>query len=265
MSLLHCWRWCAICLVLGTGVPLMVEAQETAYVPREFRHGEQVLLYRWLTPPAAALSSGKKFPLVIFLHGAGERGADNRAQLRHCTSKFEEPANREQYPCFVIAPQCPTGKRWSEVDWSKDADPLPVDPSEPVSLLMKLLAQLEQEHPIDVDRIYLMGLSMGGYGTWDLLSRYPQKFAAAVPICGGGDEAQAVKFKHVPIWVFHGALDTAVKPIRSQRMVAALQEAGGNPRYTEYPDKAHDSWTPAMQEPELFPWLFAQRRPQTAE
>ncbi|MCA9047007.1 MAG: prolyl oligopeptidase family serine peptidase, partial [Planctomycetaceae bacterium] len=126
--------------------------------------------------------------------------------------------------------------------------------------VLELLDQLIKTHAIDEDRIYVMGLSMGGYGTWDLLARHPEKFAAGVPICGGGDEKQAAKIKEMPIWVFHGDADTAVKVERSRNMVAAIKEAGGKPKYTEYPGVGHNSWTPAINEPEILPWLFSQKR-----
>ena len=116
------------------------------------------------------------------------------------------------------------------------------------------------ELPVDPQRVYLTGMSMGGYGTWDLVARRPDLFAAAVVVCGGADESTAVKIKHIPVWVFHGAKDTAVKPARSRRMVAALEKAGGKPRYTEYAEVGHHSWENAYGDAELFQWLFAQRR-----
>jgi predicted peptidase len=108
--------------------------------------------------------------------------------------------------------------------------------------------------------VYVMGLSMGGFGTWDLVTRYPKRFAAAVPICGGGDPGRVESLGDLPLWVFHGADDEVVAPIYSRRMVEAIRAAGGDPRYTEYPGVGHNSWDPAFAEPELFPWLFAQRQ-----
>ncbi|MEZ5941796.1 MAG: prolyl oligopeptidase family serine peptidase [Planctomycetaceae bacterium] len=233
------------------------------YEARKFRAKDDIELnYRWLQPKGyvPGEKSDTKYPLVIFLHGAGERGDDNAAQLRHCTSRFTEADVREKFPCFVMAPQCPTGKRWVEVDWSKGQHDMPKTPSEPMARVLELLDQLIKTHAIDEDRIYVMGLSMGGYGTWDLLARHPEKFAAGVPICGGGDEKQAAKIKDIPIWVFHGDADTAVKVERSRNMVAAIKEAGGQPKYTEYPGVGHNSWTPAINEPGILPWLFSQKR-----
>jgi predicted peptidase len=116
-----------------------------------------------------------------------------------------------------------------------------------------------KEYPVDPSRIYITGVSMGGFGTWDLLARLPGKFAAAIPICGGGDEQTALKIKHIPLWVFHGAKDDIVSPKQSRTMIKALQDAGGAPGYTEYPDIEHSSWVQAYREPHLLPWLFKQK------
>ncbi len=223
----------------------------------QFRSGDNVLPYRLMSP--ANPKPGQKYPLVIFLHGAGERGNDNNVQLVHGVKEFANAQAREKFPCFLIAPQCPTGKRWVEVDWSAKQHDMPPQPSEPLNWLLALLEQMKKEKPIDTNRIYVTGLSMGGYGTWDLLSRHADMFAAAVPVCGGGDEAKAPVMKAVPIWVFHGAKDTAVIPERSRNMVAAVKKAGGNVKYTEYPEVGHDSWNKAYADPELLPWLFAQK------
>lgn len=216
------------------------------------------LPYRLMKPDG--YDPAKKYPLVIFLHGAGERGTDNDKQLIHCVPQFASKKYREKYPCFLIAPQCPDEARWVEVDWSAMSHVQPKEPSEPGRLTLELIAAIQKEFSIDAKRIYLTGLSMGGFGTWDLLARRPELFAAAVPVCGGADETTAEKIKHIPTWAFHGAKDDVVKPERSQRMIAALEKAGARPWYTEYPDVGHDSWNPAYKDPELFRWLFAQKK-----
>lgn len=221
-----------------------------------FEQDGHKLPYRLLKP--AMVDEGKKYPLVIFLHGAGERGTDNEKQLIHGVPQFV--ANREKYPCFLVAPQCPDGKKWVEVDWSADSHTQPKEPGEVGKLTLALIDKSIKELPVDPKRVYLTGLSMGGYGTWDILARRPDLFAAAAPVCGGADEATAAKIKDIPIWVFHGAKDTAVKPARSRNMVAALEKAGGKPKYTEYPDVGHNSWDLAYRDPEFFKWLFAQRK-----
>ena len=128
---------------------------------------------------------------------------------------------------------------------------------------MELLAALEKEFSIDARRLYVTGLSMGGYGTWDAIQRYPDRFAAAVPICGGGDSLRVKEIARLPIWAFHGADDGVVKPQRSRDMIAALQQAGGTPRYTEYPKTGHDAWSETYSNPKLYEWLLQQRRPAT--
>lgn len=225
---------------------------------RVYKDGQgKTLPYRLLAP--AQIREGLKYPLVLFLHGAGERGDDNDKQLMHGVAEFV--GNRESYPCFLIAPQCPNGKKWVEVDWSASSHKQPSEPSEAGRLALELIESQMKELPVDSKRIYITGLSMGGYGTWDLAARRPDLFAAAVPICGGADETTNGKLVQMPIWAFHGAKDTAVKPIRSRNMIAALEKAGGKPKYTEYTDVGHNSWDRAYRDPALFAWLFAQKHP----
>jgi predicted peptidase len=248
----------AICCLLTAGFA-QTQGKDLPLEKRTFKDAKGMTLpYRLLTPEN--YDAKKPYPLVVFLHGAGERGNDNQAQLVHGVPEFVKPENRQKYPCFLIAPQCPAGKKWADVDWSGDSHRLSKEPSEPGQLVLELIAALRKEFPIDAKRIYITGLSMGGYGTWDLISRHPDLFAAAVPVCGGGDEAQAARIAKLPIWVFHGAKDRAVKVERSRNMVSALKKAGGGPRYTEYPDVGHDSWVPAYRDAEMFAWLFAQKK-----
>lgn len=228
------------------------------------------LPYRLLAPPASAPAA--RHPLVLFLHGAGERGTDNRAQLRNGAAPlFVSPEARAAHPCFVLLPQCPPGARWAEVDWAAPAHTLPPAPSVPLGQALALLDHLIETRPVDPRRIYAVGLSMGAFGVWDALcrtsGRTPGRFAAAIAICGGGDPAQAPRLHDVPVWAFHGARDDVVQPARSRAMVDALRrDAAARPghaelRYTEYPDAGHDAWSRAFTEPDLLPWLFAQHRP----
>lgn len=213
------------------------------------------LLYRMLAPEK---TGDAKVPLVIFLHGAGERGNDNNAQLVHGVKEFVK--NREKYPCYLIAPQCPRNQFWANVNWSSKAHDLANTPAEPMRLTLELVDSLMKELPIDPDRVYITGLSMGGYGTWDALARRPDFFAAAVPVCGGADTKTAEKIKHVPVWVFHGDEDRAVPVSRSRDIVEALKKAGGQPKYSEYKGVGHNSWDKAYADQEMFAWLFAQKR-----
>ena len=214
--------------------------------------------YRLLKPDN--YDPAKKYPLVLVLHGAGERGEDNEAQLKYGAALFLKPAAREKFACFIVFPQCPPKQKWADVDWTIDNPVQPEKVSEPMSHVLGALDGLEKEFSIDRDRLYLAGLSMGGYGTWDAITRYPEKWAAAAPICGGGDKTKAAPAKDVPIWAFHGVLDKTVKPARSQEMIAAIEAAGGHPLFSEYPYAGHDSWTLAFDEPEFLPWMFAQKR-----
>jgi predicted peptidase len=221
-----------------------------------FVNGADSLPYRLLKPVNP--QSMEKFPLVIFLHGAGERGNDNEVQIKHITPLFLEERNRGKYPCYLVAPQCPKGQWWSNFKGEGEAQTLAAEPSRPMKSLIALIEKIVKEFPVDQSRIYITGLSMGGYGTWDLIARFPDKFAAAAPVCGGGDIKTAEKIRNIPIWAFHGALDKIVPPQQSRRMIKALQDAGAVPGYNEYPDIAHDSWVNAYKEPHLIHWLFKQ-------
>ncbi len=207
----------------------------------------------------AGWDAKKKYPLLVFLHGAGEAGDDNQAQLKWGREWMEKAVS--EFGAVVVAPQCPRGARWVEVDWSLKAHTIPKEMSNPMRLLFEALSGVDKEFSIDPARRYIAGLSMGGYGTWDALCRRPGYFAAGVPICGGADEKQAKFIAKIPVWVFHGAKDGTVPVDRARNMVAALKKAGGSPKYTEYPDVDHFSWVNAFAEPELLKWLFAQKRP----
>ena len=216
--------------------------------------------YRLLEPDF--VEPGVEYPLVVFLHGAGERGTDNAKQLQYLPTALASREKRDRFPCYVIAPQCDPEKRWAEIDRSsKKSVPLAAEPSTMMRVAIGAIQRTLARHPIDRRRVYLTGLSMGGYGSWDLAARHSQLFAAAVPICGGGDEAQAPRLAKLPIWAFHGDADAVVPPERSRTMVAAIRAAGGEPRYSELPGVGHDSWKTAYRdESGLLDWLFAQRR-----
>jgi predicted peptidase len=215
--------------------------------------------YRLLKP--ADPQPGVQYPLVVFLHGAGERGSDNVAQLKYFPAWMAEPAARAKFPCFVLAPQCRNDEKWVDVDWS-DPKSKPQKPQPTVDMVGAIAAIEEtlRREAVDPARIYLTGLSMGGYGSWDLAARMPERFAAVIPICGGADEATAAKIKDLPLWCFHGDIDTAVAVERSRRMIEAIRKAGGSPTYSELAGIGHDSWTPAYRDPVVLDWLFAQKK-----
>lgn len=219
----------------------------------------QPFRYRLLRP--ARPEPGRTYPVVLSLHGSGERGSDNARQLTYLPRLLAEPAQRERYPCLVVAPQCRTDHRWVEVAWDDpQAAAQPEEPSVDLAAAVAALDAVLAAEPADPDRVLLTGLSMGGYGTWDLAARAPGRFAAAMPICGGGDPATAPRLATLPIWAFHGADDRVVPPARSRTMVEAIRAAGGEPKYTEFAGVGHDAWTPAYRDPEVLDWFFAQRR-----
>lgn len=237
---------------------------ETLYEARTFQGGDgKTLGYRLLKPQD--YDAKQKYPLVVFLHGAGERGSDNVAQLKHGAPLFVKPEAREKYPCFVVAPQCPANETWiaTPKGWT-GPNPFTPEPMPALALVAGALEAVQKEFSIDPDRLYVTGLSMGGYGTWDLLTRFPARWAAAAPVCGGADVSRVGIAKSVPVWAFHGANDRTVPTERSREAIAVLQAAGSSPVYSEYPYVGHDSWNLAYGEPEFLPWLFAQKRGQTA-
>jgi predicted peptidase len=228
------------------------------YAVREFQDSDSMVLpYRLLIP--RDYDAAYRYPLVLLLHGAGERGVDNQVQLVHGAADFASERNMVRFPCFVVVPQCPEDDQWVDTPWTAPAHDMPDEPTKSMRCVRELLDLLQGEFAIDAHRLYITGLSMGGFGTWDAIQRWPDLFAAAVPICGGGDTLFASRIARIPIWAFHGALDADVDPRRSRDMIAAIRAAGGNPRYTEYPEGEHDSWTETYRNPELFEWLFAQR------
>ncbi len=199
-----------------------------------------------------------KYPLVIFLHGAGERGNDNEAQLKWGIMNFTSEQIMHVHRPIVIAPQCPKNMRWA--DYSAKTTTFQSAPTSPMKLLLELIDQAVSTLPVDTNRIYITGLSMGGFGTFDAISRQPDRFAAAVPVCGGGDVSLAPSIAHLPIWIFHGALDSVVKPELAQNMYAALIKAGANPGLTIYPDIGHFSWLGAYSDTKMMNWLFQQKK-----
>jgi len=219
--------------------------------------------YRLLTPKP--LSPGAKYPLVLFFHGSGERGDDNQKQLQHAVGRFAAPDSRKEYPCFVVAPQCPTQWDNQQTMWTGERERMrlmKLDPetAAPLRTALELLIALQQKLPIDTDRIYVTGISMGGFATWEALIRDPQKFAAAIPVCGGGDVGHADRIKDISIWAFHGAEDPTVRVECSRSMIEMIKKAGGHPHYTEYRGVGHNSWDRAFAEPQLLSWLFTQQR-----
>ena len=237
---------------LGLAACFTVYAQKSGYEHKSFTSQDGTELnYRLLTPPENA--RGKKFPLVLFLHGAGERGTDNEKQLTHGSQMFLNPANRDKFPAYVIFPQCPEKDFWAFPGRSSSTSP---------SLLaVKELVDSYLENPaVDASRVYIMGLSMGGMGTFELVSRYPETFAAAIPICGAADTQRLANTKGVKWRIYHGDADTVVPVEASRAAYRALKEAGIKVEYFEFPGCAHGSWNPAFNQPDFMKWLFKQKK-----
>jgi predicted peptidase len=214
-------------VIVGGSMATAADVRER-FEKREFTDASgDKLLYRLLKPEG--YDPNQKYPLVVFLHGAGERGSDNTTQLVHGMADFASDKIMEKYPAIVIAPQCPDGKQWVEVPWTVDEHQMPKEPSRPLAQTLELMTALQKEFSIDRDRLYITGLSMGGFGVWDAIQRQPELFAATAPVCGGGDVALAKRIKDVPTWAFHGDQDGVVKVRRSRDMIAAMKAAGGSP------------------------------------
>jgi predicted peptidase len=217
------------------------------------------LLYRMVFPDLDTL---RKYPLVVFLHGLGERGHDNESQLRIGVMNFADDKISAIYPAFIIAPQCPKNMFWANVleNRARNEIHLQPSPSSPMKLLIELVQKLKNELPVDSNRIYITGLSMGGFGTYDAIERYPNLFAAAVPVCGAGDTSKAASISHIPIWIFHGAEDPTVSVLYSHYMLEALTRAGAHPGFTQYPEVGHFSPKSAYTDQQMFAWLFRQHK-----
>ena len=197
--------------------------------------------YYLLYLPADYDKSKDKWPLIMFLHGAGERGSNIEVVKKHGLPKMI--AQGKSFDFIIVSPQCPNDLWWPEQ----------------TDVLITLLDEIEAKYRVDTDRVYLTGLSMGGFGTWTLAEKYPKRFAAIAPICGGSERYAANRLKKVPVWAFHGAKDNTVPLIRSQEMVDAVKKAGGNAKLTVYPEADHDSWTETYNNPELYQWFLSHR------
>jgi len=239
-----CWSaFVVLCIAVKLSAPAL--ADDKSAVRQQEKHFEkeitvQVKLDYLLYLPNGYEKEGKSWPLVLFLHGAGESGQDLNKVKVHGPPKLV--AAGKEFPFIVVSPQSP-GRGWD------------------AQTLNALLDDVMANYRVDKDRIYVTGLSMGGFGTWALAAAYPERFAALVPICGGGNTADAKKLVHIPIWVFHGAKDNVVPPSRSESIVKALKEAGAkNLKFTLYPNANHDSWTETYNNPEMWDWLLQQKR-----
>jgi predicted peptidase len=243
------------------------EAQDTsAYSRHLFIKNHDTMPYRVLLP--LNFNPSHKYPLILFLHGSGERGNDNNKQLVHGGSLFVADSVRQKYPAIVVFPQCSENSFWANITRQYDSNTQKTsfafkpdgEPTEAMKLLLDLLRTIEDNYPVDKRRMYVGGLSMGGMGTFELVRRRPGTFAAAIPICGGADTSSAAQLSKTAWWIFHGLKDPVVNPQFSEDMAGALKACGADVKLTLYPEDGHNSWDDAFREPDLFKWLFAHRK-----
>src|SRR5688572_25687874 len=253
-------------VVLGQNViPLAPDATLNSYVKKEFACEGNVLPYRILFPDN--YDKGKKYPLLLFLHGAGLRGSDNEKQLMHGARLFLIEENKKKYPAIIVIPQCPADSRWPSliIDRSRYPVKLAFDYTKPATWPLRaaneLVRAIADTAGVDKSRIYITGFSMGGMGTFESVFRYPDLYAAALPICGGGDaNAYNKRLKNTSFWIFHGADDAVVDAKLSRDMASRLKALKIPVKYTEYPGVNHNSWDNAFADPNYLEWMFMQTR-----
>lgn len=232
----------ALSVTLALLVPAVAQqpgTQESKFLDRQYVKNIK-LNYLLYLPAEYEKDTAKRWPLMLFLHGSGESGSDVEKVKVHGPPKLL--AAGKQFPFIVVSPQAPRAGGWDNL------------------ALLTLLDEIGEKYRVDPDRVYLTGLSMGGFGTWSLASEFPERFAAIAPICGGGNPRSARRLRNMPTWVFHGAKDPTVPLSQSQMMVDALKALGSDVKFTVYPEAGHDSWTETYNNPELYEWFLSQKR-----
>lgn len=239
------FRLLAMTLVAGIAMPAVADTPKTGFVDKVFRNVDgHESPYVVFVPHA--YDGSQAVPVILFLHGAGETKGGTMMPIQQGIANHIKGKREKTFPAIVVIPQAETRGWQAEGPNGQRA--------------MAMLAAVMKEYKCDPNRVYLTGLSMGGYGTWSHAVAYPDKWAAIVPICGGGDVANAAKIKDIPCWVWHGDKDAPVSVMKSREMIEALKNAGGNPRYTELEYIGHNSWDPAYAADDLYTWLFAQSK-----
>lgn len=241
-------------------------AQQELFSKELFLHDGDTLKYRLLLPKN--FDENKAYPLVLFLHGRGESGNDNKTQLVHGSQLFLDNYESDAFPAIVIFPQCPKDDYWSNV--KRDYSKRPLErfkykrngkPTKAMQLVLYLMDDITKKPYVKKNQIYVGGLSMGGMGVFDILKFRPNMFAAAFPICGGGNPKSVCKYADkVSLWVFDGGKDDVVDPYFSLRMVTALRKKGADVKLSYFENDNHNSWDSAFAEPELLPWLFSKSK-----
>jgi len=240
-------QWMGLLIIILSGVSIAMETQTASAKQQSCTLDKtitrQIHMEYLLYLPKEYGKTKQQWPLMLFLHGAGERGNNIELVKKNGLPNLIEQG--KDYEFIVVSPQCPSETTWSNLTEDLNA----------------LVDDVVGRYSTDPNRLYVTGLSMGGFGTWDLIARYPDKFAAAAPICGGGKMLSAKAITDIPIWVFHGAKDPVVPPAESEKMVQAVKNAGGKKiQLTIYPDAQHDSWTQTYDNPKLYEWFLEQKR-----
>jgi len=243
-----------------------LDIEEVSFESSSFNSGKDSLPYRFLLPEKASVNN--KIPLLLFLHGSGERGNDNEKQLVHGSKFFAEAVINKQHTALIVFPQCAEGDYWANIDRQiQDDGGISFNfkaggaPTKSMRLLVGLIDSLVQLDYIDKSRIYVGGLSMGGMGTFELLWRRPELFAAAFPICGGGNPEIVKSYNtKTAVWIFHGGADPVVSPEYSSSMFKSMQKAGMQVKLSLYPDYGHNVWDAFFQDQEFLEWLFSKRK-----
>ena len=240
---------------------LLFSQDQSAYKKELFITESDSLPYRILLP--VNYDKDKSYPLILFLHGSGERGSDNELQLKHGASFFSSDSIMTKYPSIVVFPQCKSGMSWNNVESADEGSenvlifPSKHNPNVHLELVEGLIDDLNSKYKLDQDRFYLGGLSMGGMGVFELVTRNPRLFAAAFPICGGAHPHTARRLRRTSWWIFHGSEDKVVPPESSLQIFKALENKNADVKITIYEGVDHDSWTNAFSEPGLMQWLFS--------
>ncbi len=250
-----------ILIFLCISLNFSISGQNELYLKKTLIHKSDTLHYRILYPEN--YNKSLKYPLFLFLHGAGERGSDNNLQLIHGSNLFTDEGNRKLYPAIVIFPQCARNGYWAPIKDRKDGiefgDAHKMTPQ--MQMVIRLLNQIKKTEAVDKNRVYVAGLSMGGMGTFDLICRYPKKFAAAVPICGGVGLSRLKKAVKVPIRIYHGSADNVVSPEHSRNAYIELKARGAQKvELFIFPGVGHDSWTNAFNQEDFLKWIFSQKK-----
>ncbi|MDA9685408.1 prolyl oligopeptidase family serine peptidase [Flavobacteriaceae bacterium] len=242
-----------------------VKSQDLSLYEKEaYIFENDTLNYRVLKP--LDYDPKKQYPVHLFLHGSGERGNNNSSQLTHGGKLFLKKENREEYNSWVIFPQCKENDRWPSLSsdlWDKNLENKIIEPNESLGLVIKMMDEFIERKEVNKNKIYVSGLSMGGMGTFELLFRRPNMFAAATPICGNGITQLAKLYADkVPVWIFHGSDDKVITPKHSLKMARAIINSGGSPRMTLYENVGHDSWNNAFAEKDFLKWIHSKSKTQ---